>query len=160
LTYRSFQKCCDMSQTVQDGKCVTPPPTPGGGGNGQCPQQPVGICALKAACGNGTSNGLKYGSCYSLVFPDGHQLGRGRNGANNEYIADGYVQSVFSCILATHNGTTIRLLTCFVRLTGIFLSKSASPLRTVVLGQSATPTLSSCRILSEIQVMPLPRLVG
>ncbi|KAF5345062.1 hypothetical protein D9758_010459 [Tetrapyrgos nigripes] len=84
--------CCDMSQIVEDGQCVTP--TPGGGSGPQCPRQPAGACALKAACGNSTNNGLEYGSCYTLAFPDGHQLGRGRNGANNEYIEDGYVQDI------------------------------------------------------------------
>ncbi|KAK7436894.1 hypothetical protein VKT23_018914 [Stygiomarasmius scandens] len=99
--------CCEANQIAQGNNCVNPnhsddnhhngngPTDNGSCSNGRgCPRQPSGACALRAACGNSTHIGLEYGHCYNLVFSDGHQLGRGRFGATNEYIQDGYVQNI------------------------------------------------------------------
>lgn len=69
-------KCCPKGQILgTDGKCTNPPD----GLCPSCPNQPVGVCRLQKACGDATTtNGLKYGACYQMTFPNtgGHQLGR------------------------------------------------------------------------------------
>ncbi|KAK7054454.1 hypothetical protein VNI00_003652 [Paramarasmius palmivorus] len=84
-------KCCAKGETVQDGKCVPVPPPSSCQG---CPSQPAGACALKSACGDSDNTGLKFGSCYQLLFPNGQQLGRGVGAAVDQYTQDGYLQNI------------------------------------------------------------------
>ncbi|KAF9264036.1 hypothetical protein L218DRAFT_944188 [Marasmius fiardii PR-910] len=94
-------KCCPKGQILStDGKCTNPP----GGNCPSCPNQPTGVCQLQKACGDGTTtNGLKYGSCYQLTFPntDGHQLGRE---PTNVYVSEGHIQNVVYKICQSATG--------------------------------------------------------
>jgi hypothetical protein len=57
---------------------------------GCTPHVCAGPCTLSPVCGDGKTNGLNYGSCYVMTFPDGKQLGRRRDDWN--YEKDGYIQ--------------------------------------------------------------------
>jgi len=47
------------------------------------------------ACGDSKNNGLQYGHCYQMTFPEsGRQLGRGIPGDVNMYAQDGYIQNI------------------------------------------------------------------
>ncbi|KAG7093255.1 hypothetical protein E1B28_006938 [Marasmius oreades] len=91
-------KCCPKGQVLAtDGTCTNPT----NGNCPSCPNQPVGVCRLQRACGDATTtNGLKYGSCYQMTFPnsDGNQLGREPGGA---YISEGHIQNVIYKICQT-----------------------------------------------------------
>jgi len=91
--------CCPKGEILNNGKCekprgpapppepLVPPP--------QChctPRVCAGPCTLTPVCGDEKYNGLDYGSCYVLTFPDGKQLGRRRD--DWHYEKDGYIQDI------------------------------------------------------------------
>jgi len=92
-------KCCPIDHILKMGNCEMPPrpdipdvqhivskPS-------KCtPPVCAGPCALSPVCGNERTNGLNYGSCYVMTFPDGKQLGRRRDDWN--YEKDGYIQDI------------------------------------------------------------------
>ncbi|KAK7054455.1 hypothetical protein VNI00_003653 [Paramarasmius palmivorus] len=88
-------KCCAKDLILKDGKCVPAPPP---SACPSCPSAPPGACALQAACGDGSSNGLKFGSCYQVLFPSGGQLGRGVTYGTtlhpDMYSENGYIQNI------------------------------------------------------------------
>ncbi|KAL0571320.1 hypothetical protein V5O48_010642 [Marasmius crinis-equi] len=94
-------KCCPKGQILStDGKCIVPP----GGNCPSCPNQPTGACRLQLACGDSTTtNGLKYGSCYQMTFPNtnGAQLGREPDGT---YISEGHIQNIVYKICQSATG--------------------------------------------------------
>ncbi|KAK7036449.1 hypothetical protein VNI00_011646 [Paramarasmius palmivorus] len=84
-------KCCPKGQVLgSDGKCTIPSCNTCKG----CGSQPDGACQLKLACGDTTTNGLKFGSCYQVTFPytDGKELSREPGGV---YIQEGHIQNLF-----------------------------------------------------------------
>ncbi|KAF9262580.1 hypothetical protein L218DRAFT_960043 [Marasmius fiardii PR-910] len=83
--------CCLPGQLLQGGKCVDPPPP---GPPQGCPSQPNNVCNLIKACGDTNANGLQYGSCYQVAFPDGSGFGRGSDAAPNQYKMGGHVQNI------------------------------------------------------------------
>ncbi|KAJ8079259.1 hypothetical protein PM082_021759 [Marasmius tenuissimus] len=87
-------KCCAKGQILStDGKCIAPP----GGNCPSCPNQPTGACRLQLACGDSTTtNGLKYGSCYQMMFPNTNnaQLGREPDSSGGQYISEGHLQNI------------------------------------------------------------------
>ncbi|ESK97390.1 hypothetical protein Moror_17821 [Moniliophthora roreri MCA 2997] len=93
-------KCCGKGEVLgSDGKCVKPSCS----GCKSCGSQPDNVCRLQLACGDTTTNGLKFGSCYQVIFPntDGKQLGREPENQNNIYIQEGHIQNIIYKICKT-----------------------------------------------------------
>ncbi|KAG7096213.1 hypothetical protein E1B28_003665 [Marasmius oreades] len=94
-------KCCPQGQILgADGKCTNPP----GGNCPSCPNQPVGACRRQRACGDVKTNGLKYGSCYEMTFPNSGGKQMGRDWPSDTYIPDGHVQNIIYKICQSTDG--------------------------------------------------------
>ncbi|EEB94510.1 hypothetical protein MPER_06663 [Moniliophthora perniciosa FA553] len=93
-------KCCGKGEVLgSDGKCAKPSCS----GCKSCGSQPDNVCRLQLACGDTTTNGLKFGSCYQVIFPstNGKQLGREPEGQNHIYIQEGHIQNIIYKICKT-----------------------------------------------------------